>query len=467
MKLLTTILTVLALALGSAAGDARAQAAPGVQEASYAKALALKDPVKRAEALEVFIAWYPGSPLRIEAFEQAMAAWQIANNPDKADAISARLLQINPDNVRALANRAYVGRARAMAGDIAGLAPAVAAAERGLVALPKWPRPSSLGDADFQRQKAQIAAVFDGTLGFAALQAKQYDKARERFLKAIATDPDNLADVYQLSVAMLEPQPSDALGFWYAARAISIARTSGNETAASNIDNYARAHYVRYHGSEEGWDGVLAKAASGAKQPPDFFARSISRVMTPAEAAVQAVADTDPGAMSFSEWVFVLTYRDESEANRIAAERVWQAVADKQKGGTRLKIPIKILAVTPDRIEGAISDRNQASKTVDIIVSMARPLTPLLPVGAPIWVVGTLTEYQTNPFSFRMSRGELADESLPIAGGVCADPRPEMCTREYRATCGVRRDGTRRNYGNACTACSDPDVVSQGPGPCP
>ena len=39
----------------------------------------------------------------------------------------------------------------------------------------------------------QIAAVFDGTLGFAALHAKQYDKARERFLKAIAIDPDNLA----------------------------------------------------------------------------------------------------------------------------------------------------------------------------------------------------------------------------------------------------------------------------------
>lgn len=458
---------LLALALGCAAGEASAQAAPGVQETSYANALALKDPAKRAEALEVFIAWYPGSPLRIEAMEQAMAAWQSASNPDKADAIGTKLLQMNPDNVRALANRAYVGRARAMAGDAAALAAATAAAERGLAALPKWPKPASLGDAEFLRQKMQIVAVFDGTLGFAALQAKQYDKARERFQKAIAIDPDNLADVYQLSVSMLEPQPSDALGFWYAARAIAIARAAHNETAAGNIDKYARAQYVRYHGSEEGWSGVLTKAAAGAKQPPDFFARSISRLMTPAEAAVQAVADTDPAAMSFSEWASVLAYRDETEANRIAADRVWKAVGDKQKGGTRLKIPIKILAMTPDRIEGAITERNQLSKTVDIVVSMVRPLTPVLPVGAQIWVVGTLSEYQSKPFTFRMIKAELADESLPIAGGVCADPRPQMCTREYRATCGVRRDGTRRNYGNACTACSDSEVVSQGPGPCP
>lgn len=458
---------LMALALGGAALDARAQAAPGVEASSYAKALAIKDPVKRAQALEVFIAWYPGSSLRTEASEQAMAAWQSANDPVKADAVGTRLLQADPDNVRALANRAYVGRTRAMAGDASALALAVAAAERGLTALPKWPKPSTVGDADFVRQKLQIVAVFDGTLAFAALQAKQYDKARERYLRAVAIDADNLADVYQLSVSMLEPQPSDALGFWYAARAIAIARAARNETAATNIDKYARSHYRHYHGSDEGWADILARAAAGPKQPPDYFAKSISRMMTPAEAAVQAVADTEPGAMSFSEWAFVLAHRDESEANKAAAERVWKAVGEKQKGGARLKIPIKVLSATPERIEGAISDRNQSSNTVDLVVSMARPLTPLPAVGTTISVIGTLGDYQPRPFFFRMSKGELADESLPVAGGICADPRPPMCTRDYRPTCGVRRDGSRRTYGNACTACADPDVVSQGAGPCP
>ena len=84
---------MLALMLGVA--DVRAQPAPGVEETSYANALAIKEPLRRAQALEVFIAWYPGSPLRIAAFEQAMAAWQSANNPEKADA-GARLLQIDP-----------------------------------------------------------------------------------------------------------------------------------------------------------------------------------------------------------------------------------------------------------------------------------------------------------------------------------------------------------------------------------
>jgi hypothetical protein len=42
-----------------------------------------------------------------------------------------------------------------------------------------------------------------------------------------------------------------------------------------------------------------------------------------------------------------------------------------------------------------------------------------------------------------------------------------MCTRDYRPACGQRRDGSRKTYGNPCTACSDPEVVTQAAGACP
>jgi hypothetical protein len=460
------MMAALVLVLG-AVGASWAQPAPGVETTSYGNALANKDPTKRAQALEVFIAWYPYSNLRNEALEQAMAAWQAAGNPDKADAIAVRLLQIDGDNLRALTNRAYVGRTRAMAGDAAALAPAVTAAERGLSLLPRYPRPAAIAEGDFARQKAQMGAVFDGTLGYAALQAKQYGKAREHYLRAVAVDSDNLADVYQLSVAMLEPQPRDAVGFWYAARAIAIARGLRNDSTAAEIDKYARAHYQSYHGGEDGWREIVAKAADGSKTPPDRFARSISRSMTTAESAVQAVADIDPADMTVSEWAFILSQRDKSDANRDAAERVWKAIGDKQKGGIRLKVPIKVLAATAEQVEGAISERARARNTVDVVVSMSQPLVPLPVAGTPIIVVGSLSDYQANPFQFRITRAELAEESLPVAGGACADPRPQMCTQDYRPSCGIRRDGTRKTYGNACSACADPQVVTQGAGPCP
>ena len=48
-------------------------------------ALNTRDAEKRATAMEVFIAWYPTSVLRTDAYEQAMAAWHAANQPAKAD----------------------------------------------------------------------------------------------------------------------------------------------------------------------------------------------------------------------------------------------------------------------------------------------------------------------------------------------------------------------------------------------
>jgi hypothetical protein len=433
---------------------------------NYLAALNTQDPAKRAQALEIFLAWYPYSVLRVEAFEQTMAAWQAANNPAKADTIAVRLLQLDPDNVRALANRAYSGRTQAMAGDDKALAPAVEAARHGMAALPKWRKPAAMTEPDFTRLKMQIVAVFDGTLGFAALQEKDYDKARSHFLEAVNVDAANLPDTYQLAVALLEGKPTEALGFWYAARAIAIARSTKNEAAAGEIEKYARARYSHYHGSDKGWDKLVVRVASEQK-PPDDFADSISRAMSPAETAVYMAAKTDVGSLSFDDWEFILSHRGDSPDNQAAADKVWKAITEKQQDGARLKLPVKVIKAASERIEAALSEENQARNAVDLEIALEHPLRPLPAVGSTISIIGALSDYRPKPFLFFLTRAELAEESMPVAGGACADPRPQMCTRDYRPACGVRRDGSRKTYGNACTACADSEVVTQAAGACP
>ena len=433
---------------------------------SYMAALNTKDPARKAQAMEVFIAWYPGSVLRLEAHEQAIAAWQAANQPAKADFLVARLLQVDPDNVRALANRAYVGRLKAAGGEPSALAAAVTAAQRGLAVMPKWQKPALLDDAGFALVKEQLAGVFNGVLGFAALQEKDYDKARPFYHEAVAADPTNLQDVYQYAVVQLEGSPVDARGFWYGARAIAIAKVAKNDSAAQDIDRYVRSRYRVYRGSEEGWDAIVRRVANETA-PPATFKKSIPRAMTPPERALEILEDNEPAKLSPAQWVLVLRHRDVSPANKRAAEAVWKAIGEKQQGGARLKLWLKVVTATPERIEGAITDEAQNGNLVELEVTLARPLSPLPAVGTKIAMFGTLSDYQTQPFLFRLTRAELAPESLPVAGGPCADPRPQMCTKDYRPACGQLRDGTRKTYGNACTACSDPQVVTQGAGACP
>jgi tetratricopeptide (TPR) repeat protein len=467
MRWIVLVLSLAVMAADLSAQDRSSFGNPAEYE-SFKAALATRDHAKRATAREVFAAWYPNSIVRNEAYEQAMAAWTAAGQPPKADFIAGKLLQLDPDNVHALAHRVYAARTRVTQGDRAAVAPMVAAAEHGLAALPKWQKPVSLDDPSFARAKQQMSAVFNGALGFAALQAKDYDKARRHYRESVAAEPDNLQDVYQLAVSQLEGTPLDALGFWFAARAIAIARAAKNEVAANDIDRYVRSRYRLYRGSEEGWNELLTRVIAGERAPPGGFVKSIPKALTPAELALQLVEDNDPGALGFSDWVLILRHRDISPANRVAAEKLWRAIVDKQQGrGTRMKIMVKVITATPDVIEAAITDEAQAGNVADLHIALARPLAPLPAVGSKIAIVGTLSEYRPQPFLFTMVRAELAPESMPVAGGPCADPRPQMCTRDYRPACGVRRDGSRQTFGNACTACSDPQVVTQAAGACP
>jgi alkaline phosphatase D len=48
----------------------------------------------------------------------------------------------------------------------------------------------------------------------------------------------------------------------------------------------------------------------------------------------------------------------------------------------------------------------------------------------------------------------------------CPEPRPQICTQDYRPVCAVRQDGSYKTYANGCSACSDPEVTGYREGAC-
>jgi len=54
-----------------------------------------------------------------------------------------------------------------------------------------------------------------------------------------------------------------------------------------------------------------------------------------------------------------------------------------------------------------------------------------------------------------------ADKKEPgIKEIICQDPRPQMCTMHYMPVCALLQEKQYKTYSNACSACSDPDVIS-------
>ncbi len=64
--------------------------------------------------------------------------------------------------------------------------------------------------------------------------------------------------------------------------------------------------------------------------------------------------------------------------------------------------------------------------------------------------------------------GNTAKKVPGVAGGTnCEDPRPQICTMDYRPVCGAFNDGSTRTYSNGCGACADVNVTSWVENGCP
>jgi hypothetical protein len=49
---------------------------------------------------------------------------------------------------------------------------------------------------------------------------------------------------------------------------------------------------------------------------------------------------------------------------------------------------------------------------------------------------------------------------------ACTEPRPQICSQDYRPVCAVLQDGSFKTYSNGCSACSDPAVTGYREGAC-
>jgi tetratricopeptide (TPR) repeat protein len=372
---------------------------------AYITALNTTDPAAKGAAMEAFGAQYPNSIVKIDALEQAMGAYQQANNQQKVEQIARQILSIEPNNVRALAIVVFLERGQVK--DAATGAKARSDAERGLQELPNWKDPEGVSPADYEKMKNQMENIFAGTAAFGALQQKDYANAAKYYEEALKIDPNDLGNNYQMAIALLESNPSNPLGFWYGAKALSIAQKQ-NPQAFQAWSPYFLSRYKKYHGNTDDWNQRMATAATETAPPANFVA-SIPLAPTPCDLAAQAVQQNDPSQLSFSDYELVLSCRDKTPANKEAADKVWAFIQTKEKNGeAKLKMPVKVVAnPDPNTLDVAVSDDNQAANKADMRVTMEKPMTKPPAAGASVDIIGVISEYTPDPFMFTMIKGEL------------------------------------------------------------
>jgi hypothetical protein len=383
---------------------------------AYVGAVQQSDPAAKISGLEAFLTQYPNSVMKEDALEILMGTYQQKGDPGKMGDAAQRLLQLNPNNVRALALLAYSRRIDAQGGKDPqkNLADAEQYGQKGEAALQNFAKPDGMSDADYANLKKQMDGIFNAAIGVAALQKKDFPTATKSLRVAAEAAPTDFSIVYPLALAYLQSTPPDVVnGSWFAARAASIAPAQ----MQPQIEKYGKSQYTKYHGSDQGWTDIMTQAkASTTGLPPEGFTITQYVPPTPAEQAAELVKTKKVEEMSFAEWELVL-----SEGKPEDVEKVWSVL--KGKPLQMAAQVINIASPTNLKLAGSSDDIDAKRADIDLTMTAAIPARLMPKEGADFQFEGTPVSYEPKPFVMTMKEGAiLTAKKAPAAGGAKKPP---------------------------------------------
>jgi hypothetical protein len=384
------------------------QASSGVQMspaeyADYNAAIGQTEPKAKAAAIEAYLTKYPQSAVKADTLQALMIAYS-SFDPTKTLDAADRLLQVDPNNLRALTFEVYFRKTGAdaitdPAGKQAALDAAAGFAAKGLAAT----KPAGMSDDDFNKMKAGSAQYFYSAIATAALNKKDTATAIDNFKKELASVPVDqttkpgpvLQDTYFLGLAYLQSTPPDLLNCaFYVSRFVAFAP----EPYKSQLAPTSKYCYKRYHGSEDGYDAVVT-AASANLEPPAGF--TVTPAPKASDIAHQTVTSTpDLATLALSDKEFILQNGTPEDA-----EKVFATIK-----GKSVQIPdATVIAATDSSVQVAVSDDAVQSKTADFTFTMKEPLKTVPTVGAKITLTGTYGSYAQSPLMITMTDGEVVE----------------------------------------------------------
>jgi tetratricopeptide (TPR) repeat protein len=301
---------------------------------SYQNASTQNDPAQKCVALESFLKAYPQSTAKSAAYDQMIDCYQQSNQPDNALGAATRLLQIDPNNMKAIFVSVYVKKTQCgKALDPSGASTdpqtcddAAALAQKGLMV----PKPADTSDPDWKTLTGNLYPVFHSAIAYDDLVAKkdyasairEYTAELMLFTQDDCTKPGPcLADTLQLAQAYSKPGPArdEVKAVWFYARAWDYAPAGFKPAIEGQLDY----RYKHFHGTLDP-DSAITKQINDIKAqaqatlfPPATFV--IAPAPTPEELAHHAYTSGDPTKLNLEDIEFILANGSAEDANGLWA----------------------------------------------------------------------------------------------------------------------------------------------------
>ena len=331
---------------------------------AYQMATTQSDPRAKAAASESFLQTYPQSVVKKAVLDMLVDTYQGLGDGDKALSAASRLLQIDPNNMKAIFLSVAIKKGQCQkTSDAQTCDDAAALAQKGLTV----PKPAGVSDDDWKKQTSATYPIYHSAIALDnALSKKDFKAAIAEYrTELMLYSPEQtqsgpgLVDTLNLAEAYTKPDAKDLVqAVWFYCRAWNFAPAAYKGQIEPKIEYY----YKRYHGALDGLDGIKTQAAATVFPPGTFV---IPPAATPADMAHKAVMETpDLMTLNLEDKEFIL-----ANGSKDDADKLWALLKDKPT-----PVPGVVIEATASVIKMAVTQDAKDNKIADFIVNLKKPL---------------------------------------------------------------------------------------------
>ncbi len=334
-KLVFAILLAMVSICVVSAPRMRAQASITIKDPaefnSYQMATSQTDPHTKASQLEGFLTAYPQSVVKQAVLDMLVDTYQSLGDPAKTLSAASRLLQMDPNNLKAILYSVYIKNGSCaksvdqtgMSNDKQTCDDAATLAAKGLVV----PKPAATSSDEWKKLTGAAYPIFHSAIALDDMVSKKDIKGAEDEYRAelmLYTDEQSksagLNDTLLLAQAYSQPGAAQDLiqAIWFYARVWDFAPPNFQ----AKIEPLLERFYKKYHGSLDGLDAVKAQAAATTFPPASFV---IAPAPTAAEIVHGVIVGTpDLTTLNLEDKEFILVNGSKDDSDKL-----WAVLKDK------------------------------------------------------------------------------------------------------------------------------------------
>jgi hypothetical protein len=331
---------------------------------NYTSAMGQSDPKAKASSLESFLKAYPNSVVKAAVLDVLIDTYQGLQDADNTLGAASRLLQVDPNNMKAIFISVFLKKAQCgKTSDAQTCDDAAALARKGLLA----PKPAGMSADEWKKLTTGTYPAFHSAIAFdLAVSKKDFKGAIAEYTAELMlyTDAQTqsgpaLQDTLLLAKAYSQPGAVDlAKSIWFYARAWNFAPASYKPTIEKSLEYY----YRKFHGGLDGLDDIKAQSALTTFPPGTLI---IKPAKTPAEFAHDALVGGDPAKLNLGDKEFILANGVKEDADKL-----WAVLKDQVT-----PVPGIVIEATDSVLKVAVTQDAKDAKVADFIVNMKKPLT--------------------------------------------------------------------------------------------